>query len=141
MARDDTPTAVKFGLGVVAGYAFYRLLGWFGGGPGLSGGAPGSGDGAGSGTPPPPPPPKRTPDLQPLVVLVKPSPMNPAGAVLEAEGHPLSVGQLIARIDAGGRKDVAITVRGDVVESSWREIRQALEAMGIQILVRSGRQG
>ena len=53
------------------------------------------------------------------------------GAVIELAGRILSVSDLIARIDAGGRRDVLVTVTGDTRTGAWEEIREALVFAGI----------
>lgn len=64
---------------------------------------------------------------------MRPSPIDPTKAVIEMEGRIISVGDLIARIDAGKRRDVLVTLRGDTRYGAWREISEALEFSGIQI--------
>jgi len=62
--------------------------------------------------------------------------MTPINQPIAEQGRVVSVGDLIARIDAGRRGDVLVTVRGDTREGGWTEIRDALAFMGIQILLR-----
>jgi hypothetical protein len=57
-------------------------------------------------------------------------------AVIELAGRVISVGELTARIDAGGRRDVLVTVTGDTRTGAWEEIRDALTFAGIQISLR-----
>jgi hypothetical protein len=133
-----------------------------GGGPGaVPGGGPGGGRGNGGGRPgeapwgstlsaprptqdpgfdplvSPPSPLPRAHDVVPIEARVRPSPTDPAKTVLEVEGRILSIGDLVARIDAGGRRDVIIAVRGDAQQGGWEEIRDALGFAGIRILLRT----
>jgi hypothetical protein len=145
--EQEIPTSLKIGLGIGIAYALYRL--------GLSlstraGGAPG---GATTSAPEPSVAtaqiPARTPgaparilpthphDTRPVEIRVRPSPTDPRAAVIELTGRVLSIGDLIARIDAGGRRDVLVTVTGDTRTGAWEEIREALTFAGIQISARS----
>lgn len=148
MSRDrDTQTVVTIGIGIGVGYAIYRLL--QGGAP--AGAGPGSNErGSASATWPTrapaevpieapavsAPAPARPPDVRPVEIRVQPSSSNPTQAIVEMEGRIVSVGELIARIDAGGRRDVLVAVRGDTREGGWTEIRDALLFSGIQISLR-----
>ena len=143
MGRDrEIPTSIKVGVGVGVAYLLYRLLGT---GSGL-----GSGTGMGRGmgrdpsripgvpapTPAPVVAPTQPPDTQPVEIRVHPSPTDPTRAVIEMEGRIVSAGNLIARIGAGKRRDVLVTVRGDTRAGAWSEIRDALEFAGIRIGLR-----
>jgi hypothetical protein len=80
-------------------------------------------------------PPRRR-DQQAVSIIVRPSPTDPMRAVIVMEGRDVTVGELIARIDAGGRRDVLVTVTGDTVQGAWDEIHDALQFAGIQIFNR-----
>jgi len=67
---------------------------------------------------------------------VRPSLTDPTEAAIEMEGRIVSIGELIARIDAGKRRDVLVTVRGDTRQGALAAIRDALTFMGIQVSVR-----
>lgn len=127
--RDDgVGTGIlKLGLGMGVGFAIYMLVGGTGGF--------GFGRGAGAGTGPGPAAPPRPRDAQPVEILVRPSPSDPKKAVIETEGKIVSVGDLIARIDAGGRRDVRVKVRGDTIQGAWDEIHDALGSAGLQIFM------
>lgn len=159
MGREpETPTLVKIGVFAGLSYGIYRLLCWA---DGLGGEGQATTTGPAharvpwswpsrttapappvASAPPAPPatpapaPRPRPPDPSPLEVLVRPSDADPRQTVIEAEGRALSVGDLIARIDAGGRRDVRVAVRGDTRQGGWVEIREALAFAGIQVLLR-----
>lgn len=143
MERDhEISTGVKLSVGVGVAFLLYWLL-WTGGRSGRgTGSVPGTSAAPGSLSPVPGisavpavvlPRPR---DTQPVEILVHPSSTDPTRAVIEMEGRVVSVSVLIARIDAGKRRDVRVTVRGDTREGGWMEIRDALEFAGIQILRR-----
>ena len=67
---------------------------------------------------------------------MRPSLTDPTEAAIEMEGRIVSIGELIARIDAGKRRDVLVTVRGDTRQGALAAIRDALTFMGIQVSVR-----
>jgi hypothetical protein len=155
MDRDrEVPTIVKLGIGVGLGYALYRLLEFAGGdlGPGTRRAGVAIRLPAVPSRPPadrrtavPPievapvveiPSPVRPRDEQPVEVRVRPSPIDPSITVIEMDGRFVSVGELIARIDEGGRRDVVVAVTGDAREGGWREIRDALGFAGIEISLR-----
>lgn len=120
---------LKLGLGAGVGFAIFMLVSGTGGF--------GFGRGGGPGVPAgPPAAPPRPPDTKPVEVRVKPSATDPKKAVIELEGKVISVGDLVARIGAGGRHDVLVTVRGDTIQGAWDEIRNALVSAGIQISIR-----
>lgn len=138
----EIPTSLKIGLGIGIAYALYRL--------GLSLHAGGATTDAPS-TPPGSPTgqaparatnlparliPTRPRDTKPVEIRVRPSPTDPHVAVIELAGRVISVGELTARIDAGGRRDVLVTVTGDTRTGAWEEIRDALTFAGIQISLR-----
>ncbi len=151
MVRDrEMPDVAKLGIGlgigVGIGYLLSRLFGVGGGGPPW----PGAGRraDAGHGLPAPAVParppalmpaspvPARPRDEVPVEIRVRPSATDPEMTVIEMEGRVVSVGELADRVGAGGRRDVRVTVRGDARQGGWEEIRQALEFLGIQILLR-----
>jgi len=115
---------VKLGLGAGIGFALYMLISGSGGF--------GFGRGADAGPAAPP----RPRDEKPIEVRVKPSPTDPQKAVIELEGQIVTANDLIARIIAGGRRDVLITVRGDTIQGAWDEIRGALAAAQIEVSLR-----
>ncbi len=75
-------------------------------------------------------------DTQPIEIRVLPSSTDSMKAVIEMEGRIVSVGDLIARIDAGKRRDVVATVSGATRHGAWSEIREALKFAGIRIGLR-----
>ena len=128
MSQDqEIPTSLKIGVGLGIAYALYRL--------GLAIGGKKAPAGTSGGDPRKPPP--RPRDTKPIEIRVRPSPANPRSAVIEMEGRIISVGDLIARIDAGGRRDVLVTVTGDTRTGAWDEIRDMLAFAGIQISLRT----
>ena len=124
--------AASLGEGIVGigiGFALYMLISNFGlGGKGSASG--------GSQTSAPKTPP-RARDQQPMEILVRPPAGDPKKAVIELEGRVISPGDLVARISAGGRRDVRVTVTGDTVQGAWDALRDALAFAGIQVLRRS----
>lgn len=127
--RDDgVGTGIlKLGLGMGVGFAIYMLVGGTGGF--------GFGRNAGAGTGPGPAAPPRPRDTQPVEILVKPSPADPKKAVIETEGKIVTVDDLVARIAAGGRRDVLVKVRGDTIQGGWDDIHAALTSAGIQVSI------
>jgi hypothetical protein len=115
-SRDQMPGVVKLGLGVGLGYLLYKLLG-------------GGGFGFGPGEVP-----SRPHDEQPIEVRIRPVPADSTKAEIALEGRIVSLGELIARIRVGGRRDVLVALRGDTRQGAWDEIREALESAGIQIV-------
>ena len=124
----------KLTLGAGIGFALYMMFGGRGGlGFGRGSGGLGAG-GASPGTAAPGAPAARMPDVQPIAVRVRPDPADPAKTAIELEGNLVSVAELIARIVAGGRRDVVVAVRGDTRQGGWEEIRQTLSSAGIQVI-------
>lgn len=127
-------TSLKVGLGIGVAYLLYGLL------------SPKDSRGSGPGNlrtradlslpRASVPAPKRFEDRLPIEIRVRPAASDPAKTVVEMEGKVITVGDLIARIDAGKRRDVRVTVRGDTREEGWAEIRAALGFAGIQIWLR-----
>lgn len=128
--RDEVPGLVKLGLGFGVGFGLYMLIARIGG-FGL-----GRGHGRASAGPAGPAAPTRSRDEQAVEIRVKPSPIDPKKAVIEMEGKIVTAGELIARIDAGGRRDVLVSVRGDTIQGAWDEIHDALVFAGIRIALR-----
>ncbi len=117
-------------VGVGVGFVLYLLISGLG-----RGRSDGTGASAGEGPSPLTPP--RPIDDQPVQVVVQPSPADPTKAVIKLEGRIVSVGDLVSRIDAGGRRDVSVTVTGDTTERAWIEIREALTFLGIHVFQRA----
>jgi hypothetical protein len=81
--------------------------------------------------------PPRPRDEQSIHIVVQPSPTDPKKAVIKIplEDRFISVGELVTHINAGGRKDVHVTVTGATRQGAWLEIRDALERAGVQIFL------
>jgi len=134
------PAILKFGLGVGIGYALYRLLGLAGGGGGFGPGGAGLGpggsgpgsDGSGAGAPATEPP-ARPLDSEAVQVRVRPSPNDPTRVIIEVEGRIVTVGELVERVNASGRRDVTVTVASDTRPEAWNELHEALNFLGIQL--------
>lgn len=145
--REETPFIVKAAVGAGLGYALYRLLGTRGQGDGGSGSGGRRGHAAPTAPHPRPEVPVRPPtpaptpvhrrDEQPVRVLVRPDDADPARAAVELDGRVVSVGELVARVDAGGRRDVVVSLRGDTRQGAWEELRSALAFAGVDVMLRS----
>jgi hypothetical protein len=121
--REDGSGLVKLGLGFGVGLGLFML---FGGGGGF-----GFGRGSGPAATGPAPFP---PDTKPVEIRVRPSPTDPRTAIIEMEGTTISLPDLIARVNAGGRRDVVVTVSGVTREGAWQDIATALRSAGITII-------
>ena len=122
---------VKFGLGLGVGYGLCLLIQNLGLGGGFGGGR---GEARGDGTSPALPgssPPSIPRDEQRLeFLMVGPTTPNNKKATFRGPGGQIySLEEMIARIKAGGRTDVLLRVRGDVIsgptDNAEAEIKQA----------------
>lgn len=119
---------IKFGLGLGVGYGLYRLIRDLGFGGGR-------GEARGDGTAPGPPTPSIPRDEQRLeFLMVGPtSPDNRKAAFRGPGGQLYALEEMIARIKAGGRADVLLRIRGDVISGPADEAEAEIKRAGIAL--------
>ena len=121
--------ALGFGVGLAL-YFLIRNLG-FGGGSGIGGrGEDTRGEGASPG--PPAPFPRDSQMLE--FWMVQPTPVDNSTMGFRGPGEKIySLEELIARIKAGGRLDVALKVRGEVITEAVDSATEQLQRAGIGV--------
>lgn len=119
---------VKFGLGLGVGYGLYLLIQNLG----LGGGR---GDARGDGTVPGSSTPSIPRDEQRLeFLMVGPTtPDNKMGTFRGPGGQIYALEEMIARIKAGGRTDVLLRVRGDVISGPADDAEAEIKRAGIDL--------
>ena len=127
----DSPAAVvgKLGLGIGVGFAIYYFI------SGLGFGGHGGGTGEGPGTTPIAP---RPPDSKRLsFVMQEPGVVGRPMAFRLRDDDPstktYTLDETIARIKAGGRSDMSLWIRGNVIQGSADKAKALLEAAGITV--------
>jgi hypothetical protein len=124
----------RFGISAGIGFALYLIITGLGFGVG---GGRGSGEGRGEGrgeAPPPPPVPKD--ELRLEFAMFHPTPEEHPRIPMGFRGpgaKMYSLEEMIARVKAGGRADVALTIMGDVRHGSVVEARAHIKQAGIEI--------
>ena len=136
--NSSAETVSKFGVGLGVGFALYfliRNLG-FGGGFGLGGGR-GEARDEGAPVPPstPPPLPPMLRDEQRLeFVMVRPTTLDDKTMAFRGPGDTIySLEEMLARIKAGGRTDMTLKVRGDVISGPADNAEAAIKRAGIDL--------
>ena len=131
-------TVSKFGVGLGLGFALYFLIRnlRLGGGFGFGGEgdvARGEGAPAPPSTPPPPPPMPR--DEQRLTfVMVRPTTPDDKTMAFRGPGDKIySLEEMLARIKAGGRTDMILKIRGDVITGPAHNAEAQIKKAGIEI--------
>ena len=122
---------VKFGLGLGVGFGLYLLISNLGLGGGLGFGGERGDAGRGEATPPPPMP----RDEQRLeFVMVAPTTLDNKTPAFRGPGDKIySLDEMIARIKAGGRTDVLLKVRGDVISGPADDAETQIKQAGIDL--------
>lgn len=133
MANNSPAAAVgKFGLGAGVGFALYLLIRnlSFGGGFRFGGER---GETRDEGAPAQPPSMPR--DEQRLTfVMMRPTTLDDKTAVFRGPGDTIySLEEMIARIKAGGRADMILRIRGDVITGPAHAAEAAIKSAGIDI--------
>lgn len=136
MAESSTAETVgKFGVGLGVGVALYfliRNLG-FGGGFGFGGGR---GEARDEGAPAPSSTPPTMPrDEQRLeFVMVSPTTIDDKVSAFSGPGNKIfSLEEMLARIKAGGRTDMILKIRGDVISGPADAAEAVIKTAGIDI--------
>lgn len=126
-------SVVKFGLGLGVGFGLYLLISNLGLGGGLGFGGERGDAGRGEAAPTPPPPMPR--DEQRLeFVMVAPTTLDNKTPAFRGPGDKIySLDEMIARIKAGGRTDVLLKVRGDVISGPADDAEAQITQAGIDL--------
>lgn len=126
--KSSAETISKFGVGIGFGFALYFLIQnfGFGRGFGFGGGRGEARDGA---------PPLLPRDEQRLeFVMVGPSTLDDKTAAFRGPDSKIySLEEMIARIKAGGRTDMTLKVRGDVIMGPVDDAEAAIKSAGIDL--------
>jgi hypothetical protein len=130
--RSAADGVVKLGLGIGVGFGLYLLIQnlGFGRGFGLGGGR---GEARSDDAPAPPPPMRR--DEQRLeFLMVGPTTLDNKTASFRGPGGQIfTLDEMIARIKAGGRMDVTLKVRGDVIAGPADTAEAQIKRAGIDL--------
>ena len=131
--NSSAETVSKFGVGLGVGFALYYLIRNLGfGGGGLGGLGFGGGEARGEGAPVPPPMPRDAQRLE--FVMVGPTTLDDKTMAFRGPGDTIyALEELIARIKAGGRTDMSLKVRGDVISGPADDAAAALKRAGIDL--------
>lgn len=136
MAESSTAETVsKFGVGLGVGFALYFLIRNLGFGGGFRFGGE-RGETRGDGTPAPPatPPPMPRDEQRLEFVMMRPTTLDDKTTAFRGPGGTIySLEEMIARIKAGGRTDMTLKVRGDVITGPADAAEVAIKSAGIDI--------
>ena len=143
MAESSTAETVsKFGVGLGVGFALYLLIRNLGFGGGRSFGGEG-GEARGEGAPalpstpapsPPPTPPMPRDEQRLEFVMVRPTTLDDKTTVFRGPDNQIyALEEMIARIKAGGRADMTLKVRGDVIAGPADVAEAQIKKAGIDI--------
>ena len=128
-------TVSKFGVGLGVGFALYLLIRnlRFGGGLGFGGGR---GETRDERTPAPPstPPPMPRDEQRLTFVMVRPTTPGDKTMAFRGPGDKIySLEEMLARIKAGGRSDMILKIRGDVISGPADAAEAQIKKAGVDI--------
>ena len=131
--NSSAETVSKFGVGLGIGFALYYLIRNLGFGGGLGfGGEGGEARGEGASAPAPPSMPRDEQRLE--FVMVRPTTNDDKTTAFRGPGGTIyALEEMIARIKAGGRTDMTLKVRGDVISGPADAAEAAIKRAGIDL--------